>query len=256
MSCPDKNQPEIPATIRSNKSTQTDRLTQRSIRSFVVRNGRTTAAQAQAIDRLLPQFGLGYTNKPISLTQVFNRDAPCWLEIGFGNGDVLLDIARTHPQINVIGAEVHAAGVGQALLGIEKHQLSNLRIIQHDAMEVLQHMLTPQSIEKILLLFPDPWHKKRHHKRRILQSEFLDAVASALAVNGVLHCATDWEDYAQWMFEHLESDQRFTNLASPWQASPRPSWRPVTRFEQRGHRLGHAVNDLMYYRNASATWSN
>lgn len=234
---------------------KTERLTRRSIRSFVVRNGRTTSAQADAIERLLPHYGIRYSDSTIDLSDVFERQAPCWMEVGFGNADVLLDLAKNHPGINILGVEVHTAGIGQALMGIEKNQLSNLRVIQHDAMEVLQHMLRPATLERILLLFPDPWHKKKHHKRRILQKDFLQSVATALVDNGLLHCATDWQDYAQWMFEFLESDPNFTNLAGAWQPSPRPQWRPITRFEQRGHRLGHEVSDLLFTRQSRQSCS-
>jgi len=225
-----------------------ERLTRRSIRSFVVRNGRTTGAQSDALRRLLPEFGLTYTDSPISLADAFGRQAPVWMEIGFGNGDVLVGMASNNPDTNILGAEVHESGIGHALIGVEKGNLSNVRLIQHDAMEILENMLAPASLDKILLLFPDPWHKKRHHKRRIVQQDFLDAVARTLKPGGVLHCATDWAEYGEWMLERLEADARFTNCAGPNQASERPSWRPVTRFEKRGHRLGHDVVDLLYTR--------
>ena len=222
------------------------RLTSRSIRSFVIRNGRTTPAQSDAIERLLPQYGIPYCASSGTLDAAFTRAAPTWLEIGFGNGDVLISAASSQPDINVLGVEVHTAGVGHALLGIEQNQLSNVRLIQHDAVEVLESMLPANCIDKVLLLFPDPWHKKRHHKRRIVQGDFLNGVARVLRKQGVLHCATDWAEYGEWMLEHLEADNRFSNLAGPGQSSPRPAWRPLTRFEQRGHRLGHEVVDLLY----------
>lgn len=222
------------------------RLTSRSIRSFVIRNGRTTPAQSDAIERLLPTFGIEYSETPICLETNFGRQADTWLEIGFGNGDVVISAASNNPETNIIGVEVHTAGVGHALLGIEQNQLSNARLIQHDAMEVLENMLPACSIDKVLLLFPDPWHKKRHHKRRILQKDFLDGVSKVLKPDGILHCATDWEEYGQWMIDHLESDTRFRNSQGPGLPSPRPEWRPLTRFEKRGHRLGHGVVDLIY----------
>lgn len=224
----------------------TERLTARSVRSFVIRNGRTTTAQADAIERLLPRFGIEYQTGATDLQAQFGRTAPTWLEIGFGNGDVLVSAAQRHPEIDIIGVEVHTAGVGHALLNIEQQQLGNARIIQHDAMEVMQHMLDDASIDKVLLLFPDPWHKKRHHKRRILQKEFLDSVSRVLRPHGTLHCATDWADYAQWMIDHLEADSRFINVAGPALPAERPEWRPLTRFEKRGQRLGHSVVDLIY----------
>lgn len=226
----------------------TERLTSRSIRSFVVRNGRITAAQSDALTRLLPQVGLSYTNTAIELSDVFAREAPCWLEIGFGNGDTLLNMAASHPEVNLIGAEVHESGIGHALIGMEKQTLSNVRFVQHDAMEVLENMLKPASLDKVLLLFPDPWHKKRHHKRRIVQQDFISSVARALKPGGVLHCATDWEEYGEWMLERIDADERFQNTCGPGGRAARPEWRPVTRFERRGHRLGHAVTDLIYTR--------
>jgi len=224
------------------------RLTSRSVRSFVIRNGRITPAQADAIERLLPQYGITFTQVPIDLATCFNtrNNTNTWLEIGFGNGDVLIDASIRRPDVNLIGVEVHTSGVGHALLGIEREKLDNVRLIQHDAIEVLEQMLPEQSIDQVLLLFPDPWHKKRHHKRRIVQQDFLDGVARVLKPGGILHCATDWSEYGEWMIEHLENDVRFENLAGAGQASPRPQWRPLTRFEQRGHRLGHSVVDLLY----------
>ena len=222
------------------------RLTSRSVRSFVVRNGRVTQAQADAVERLLPRYGLQYRETPVDLVESFNRTAPTWLEIGFGNGDVLIDTARNNPDINMLGVEVHTAGIGHALLGIEQHQLNNVRLVQHDAVEVLQTMLPAASLSKVLLLFPDPWHKKRHHKRRIVQRDFLDGVSRVLEPGGILHCATDWAEYGEWMIEHIEADERFTNTCGPAQPSARPQWRPLTRFEQRGQRLGHEVVDLVY----------
>ena len=214
----------------------------------MVRNGRTTAAQTDALERLLPRFGLPYSDDPINLAASFGRQAPTWLEIGFGNGDSLLNMASTHPDVNIIGAEVHESGIGHALIGVESNELSNVRLIQHDAMEVMENMLAPGSLDKVLLLFPDPWHKKRHHKRRIVQADFLNAVARTLKTGGILHCATDWAEYGEWMIEKLEQDERFTNVAGAGLASSRPQWRPVTSFERRGHRLGHSVTDLLYTR--------
>ena len=230
------------------EGTSSERLTRRSIRSFVIRNGRLTAAQGDALERLLPRHGLPFAETPLEPELVFGRRAPLWLEIGFGNGDALLEMASARPDVDFLGCEVHAPGVGHALIGIEARGLENVRVIQHDAMEVLERMLAPAALERVLLFFPDPWHKKRHHKRRIVQRDFLDAVARALAPGGLLHCATDWADYATWMLEHLEGDPRFANRAGPGQVSSRPEWRTLTRFERRGERLGHEVADLIYTR--------
>jgi tRNA (guanine-N7-)-methyltransferase len=225
-----------------------ERLTRRSIRSFVVRNGRITPAQIDALERLMPRFGIAYSDSTIDLGAIFENPDPVWMEIGFGNGDVLLNMASTHENINILGAEVHNAGIGHALIGMEAQQLSNIRIVQHDAMEVLENMLEPACLDKVLLLFPDPWHKKRHHKRRIVQQDFLNCVARVLKSGGILHCATDWAEYGEWMLELLDKDDRFSNNAGTGNASDRPTWRPITRFERRGHRLGHGVTDLLYTR--------
>jgi len=236
-----------------------DRLTRRSVRSFVIRNGRMTGAQTEAMQRLLPLHGIDLTNTP-QLPDAFPRDAPVWLEVGIGNGDALLGMAAADPEADFIGVEVHAPGVGHALLGIERLGLTNVKLVRHDAIEVLQHHCPPASLERLMLFFPDPWHKKRHHKRRIVQQDFLDAAADSLAPDALLHCATDIDDYATWMHEWLHAHPRFVNAATPddiadgaaattgWVDVPRPHWRPLTRFEQRGQRLGHSVHDLLYRR--------
>lgn len=248
------SQPPVEAPYQSDIDTPDKagmRLTKRSIRSFVIRNGRLTAAQNHALDKLLPQFGIAFQPEPIIPAEHFGRKADLWLEIGFGNGDALLNVAEANPSINFLGVEVHAPGVGHALIGIEQRALSNVRIIQHDAMEVLEQMLSPASLARVLLLFPDPWHKKRHHKRRIVQADFLDTVATGLSSNGVLHCATDWEDYALWIQSMLDNDPRFSNSAGVGQFAERPDYRCLTRFESRGQRLGHSVYDLLYTRQAT-----
>lgn len=226
-----------------------NRLTSRSIRSFVIRNGRLTKAQAAAIEHLLPQFGIAYQeHQPLDFSSHFAQESPVWLEIGFGNGDALLDMATRYPDTNFIGVEVHEPGVGQALMGIESRALQNVRIVQHDAMEVLQHMIPASALQRVLLFFPDPWRKKRHFKRRIVQKEFVELVADKLAAGGVLHCATDWHDYALWMLEKINACERLKNQNDAGGYSPRPEWRTNTRFEQRGERLGHEVADLLYTR--------
>ena len=226
-----------------------NRLTSRSIRSFVIRNGRLTKAQASALERLLPKFGIEYREQSLfNLSELFGRQAPVWLEIGFGNGDALLDMATRYPETDFIGIEVHEPGVGQALMGIESRQLTNVRIVQHDAMEVLDQMIPSASLNRVLLFFPDPWRKKRHFKRRIVQKEFIELVTDKLEAGGVLHCATDWQDYAEWMLEKLQTSEKLMNQSDTEAYSPRPEWRTNTRFEQRGERLGHEVFDLLYTR--------
>ncbi len=225
------------------------RLTSRSIRSFVIRNGRLTKAQAAAIDTLLPRYGIEYCeDQLLDFSAIFTQENPVWMEIGFGNGDALIDMASRYPNTNFIGVEVHEPGVGQALMGIETLSLQNVRIIQHDAIEILQHMIPASALQRVLLFFPDPWRKKRHFKRRIVQKDFVELVADKLESGGVLHCATDWQDYAQWMLDKISTCERLENQNKTGGYSSRPEWRTRTRFEQRGERLGHTVSDLLYTR--------
>ncbi|MCL4156791.1 UNVERIFIED_CONTAM: hypothetical protein GTU68_039484 [Idotea baltica] len=202
------------------------------------------------MDTLLPRFGIEFDeNQQLDFSSIFAAPgSPVWLEIGFGNGDALLDMATRYPETNFIGVEVHEPGVGQALMGIDSRELTNIRIIQHDAMEVLEHMIPSAALQRVLLFFPDPWRKKRHFKRRIVQNDFIELVANKLEIGGVLHCATDWQDYAEWMLEKLNACEVLNNNSDTGEYSPRPEWRTNTRFEQRGERLGHEVADLLYTR--------
>jgi tRNA (guanine-N7-)-methyltransferase len=218
-----------------------------AVRSYVLRTGRITRAQKRALEELLPRFGIPYTNAILDLDAVFGRHAPRALEIGFGSGDTLVELAARRPEWDFIGVEVHSPGVGHCLLAIETLGLSNLRIVAHDAVEVLSHQLSPASLDEVLLYFPDPWPKKRHHKRRIVQPAFLSLVASRLKPGGRFKLATDWEPYAAWMLDILDASQEFTNAAPAGGCVDRPD-REATRFENRGRRLGHAVFDLEYRR--------
>lgn len=222
-------------------------LTSRAIRSFVIRNGRMTDGQRDAMTALMPVYGVPFQESLLTLPDLFGNDAPVWLEIGFGNGEALLHMAGLHPEINFLGIEVHAPGVGHLLAGIDSQGLRNVRVMRHDAVDVLEHMIPAGSLARVLLFFPDPWHKKRHHKRRILQAETVKLIEQALQVGGVLHCATDWEPYAEAMLEELATSSRLTNQASE-QFCEKPAYRPLTRFEQRGIKLGHVVRDLLYTR--------
>ncbi len=222
------------------------RMTSRSIRSFVVRNGRMTPAQQRALDELMPVYGLEYQAAAIDLQKIFRRQAPLWVETGFGNGDALLSMAKRYPEKNFLGIEVHAPGVGHLLQGIKNSDLENIRVIRHDAHEVFDNMLAAGSVERVLVFFPDPWPKKRHHKRRIVQAEFVSVIEDALQSSGVLHCATDWQEYAEWMLELLQARKRLKSLAPQGQYSEPPDYRPATRFENRGRRLGHDVFDLLF----------
>ena len=219
----------------------------RAIRSFVLRQGRITRAQQRALDTLLPELGLPYAPAAADLDHAFGRHAPRVVEIGFGMGEVTAQIAAAHPDIDYLGIEVHSPGVGSLLDKVGRLGLTNVRVIQHDAVEVLREMIAPASLAGAHVFFPDPWHKKRHHKRRLLQPPFVALLASRLAPGGYLHVATDWEDYAREILDVLSAEPRLVNAAGSGY-SPRPEHRPLSRFEQRGLRLGHAVFDLLFRR--------
>lgn len=221
----------------------------RPIRSFVMRTGRMTSGQARALEALWPRYGVDYSPAPLPLDQVFGRRAPRTLEIGFGNGDHLASLARAHPERDYFGIEVHRPGVGHLFLQVETDGLTNVRASSHDAVEVLRDQLAPASLDEVLILFPDPWHKKRHHKRRLIQPAFVELLATRIAPGGVLHLATDWEEYALQMLEVLRAaNALFTNLSPTGDWMPRPEERAPTRFEKRGARLGHGVWDLAFRR--------
>jgi tRNA (guanine-N7-)-methyltransferase len=219
----------------------------RGIRSYVLRAGRITQAQKRALEELMPRHGIPYSPAPLDLDRVFGRAAPRVLEIGFGNGDTLVGLAAQSPARDFIGVEVHPPGVGHCLLEVESRGLANVRIIAHDAVEVLAHQLAPASLDEVLLYFPDPWPKKRHHKRRIVQPAFAALVADRLKPGGRLKLATDWEPYAAWMLEVLDAAPGLENAAPGGGCVDRPE-RGATRFERRGRRLGHRVFDLEYLR--------
>ncbi|MBS0365703.1 MAG: tRNA (guanosine(46)-N7)-methyltransferase TrmB [Proteobacteria bacterium] len=220
----------------------------RAIRSFVTRTGRITAAQERALEEFWPHFGVDFSPAPLDLTQLFGRTVPLTVEIGFGNGDNLLALAATHPERSYLGIEVHRPGVGRLMLALHERGLANVRVVRHDAVEVLRHQLAPGAAEEILILFPDPWPKKRHHKRRLLQRDFAELAASRLCSDGVLRLATDWEPYAGQMLEVLEQTAGLRNLSTQGGFVPRPATREPTRFERRGERLGHGVWDLAFQR--------
>ena len=220
----------------------------RGIRSFVLRTGRATAGQLRALEELWPTYGI-VTREPLDLDSVFARHAPRMLEIGFGAGEALLAFAQAHPDIDCLGIEVHRPGVGHLMLGAHAAGLKNLRVIDRDAVEVIRDQLAPASLDIVHIFFPDPWHKKRHHKRRLIQPPFVDLLARVLAANGVLRLATDWQHYAEQMREVLEASHAFENVARDEGFVARTTLRPLTRFERRGHRLGHGVWDLEYRRN-------
>lgn len=221
----------------------------RQIKSYVRREGRLTAGQQRALETLWPLYGIDYSEQPINLNAVFNRDAEKILEIGFGNGESLWEMAQAHPEKDYLGIEVHRPGVGHLLQRIEQSGNTNIRVMCHDAVEILQQQIPDQSLDRVQLFFPDPWHKKKHHKRRIVQPEFADLVAAKLKPGGIFHLATDWENYAEHMVQVLNAHPAFTNLSVSGDYLPRPPERPVTKFEKRGQRLGHGVWDMLYQRN-------
>ena len=221
----------------------------RSIRSFVIRAGRSTAGQQRGLTELFPVYGIANdTQGPIDFDTVFGRQAPRMIEIGFGAGEALLEYADEHPQLDCIGIEVHPPGVGHLLLGLEQRGLTNVRVISQDAVEVLQRRIALASIDHIHVFFPDPWPKKRHHKRRLIQPAFADLLTQVLVVGGVLRLATDWEHYAHHMREVLDASSALRNLSATDGFMQRDPSRVLTRFERRGQRLGHDVWDLAYQR--------
>ncbi|GKW23140.1 tRNA (guanine-N(7)-)-methyltransferase [Pectobacterium carotovorum subsp. carotovorum] len=220
----------------------------RRIRSFVRRQGRLTNGQQLALDNYWPVMGVEYQAEQVDFNALFGRDAPVVLEIGFGMGASLVTMAAQHPEQNFLGIEVHLPGVGACLASAQEAGISNLRVMCHDALEVLMKMIPDGSLSMVQLFFPDPWHKARHNKRRIVQVPFAELVQSKLNVGGVFHMATDWEPYAQHMLEVMTSVAGYHNLSDNNEYVVRPDSRPLTKFEARGQRLGHGVWDLMFER--------
>jgi tRNA (guanine-N7-)-methyltransferase len=216
------------------------------IRSYVLRAGRVGSGQARALAELGPRFVLPCRMEPLDADVTFGRRAPLILEIGFGMGEGLAEIAAAHPENDYLGVEVHTPGVGALLRQIGERDLANVRIVQHDAVDVLTHMLAPASLAGVHVFFPDPWHKKRHHKRRLIQPPLVALLASRLAPGGYIHLATDWQDYAGQMLAVLGAEPLLENTVAEY--APRPDTRPLTKFERRGLRLGHGVWDLVFRR--------
>jgi tRNA (guanine-N7-)-methyltransferase len=216
----------------------------RGIKSYVLRAGRMGTGQVRALRELAPRYVLPFSGVTLDAAQVFGRQAPLVVEIGFGMGQATASIAAARPHDDFLGIEVHEPGVGALLQRIDQQQLTNLRIVQHDAVEVLQQMIAPAMLAAIHVFFPDPWPKKRHWKRRLIQPPFVDLLASRLAPGGTLHCATDWQPYAEQMREVLSAEPLLANTADGY--APRPNYRPLTKFENRGLALGHGVWDLVF----------
>ena len=218
----------------------------KTIKSFVRRAGRTTTGQAKAFEDLGPRFVLPYTAAPLDAAAAFGRTAPLILEIGFGMGEATAHIARVRPDDNFLCCEVHEPGVGALLKRIGEQEIGNIRILQHDAVEVIDHMLAPASLDGVHIFFPDPWHKTKHNKRRLIQSRLVAKLAARLKPGGYLHCATDWQPYAEQMLQVLGAEPLLANTASGF--APQPDYRPLTKFENRGLRLGHGVWDILFVR--------
>lgn len=216
----------------------------RPIRSFVLRQGRVSNAQRRAHETLMPKYGIPLGDKRLDLDQIFGRSVPKFLEIGFGMGETTVTIAKAHPQYDYLAIDVHTPGIGNLLKQIDESGLTNVRVIQHDAVEVLQRMLPCDCFDGVHIFFPDPWPKARHHKRRLIQPEFTALLCRHLKQSGYIHAATDWEDYAGQILKVLSSESRLANIAIDY--APRPEYRPLTKFEQRGLRLGHGVWDLVF----------
>ncbi len=225
-----------------------DTYPRRPIRSFVLRAGRMTDAQQRAFDREWRRWGVDYAVQELDLDATFGAETPRVLEIGFGMGQSLADMAAASPETGFIGIEVHRPGVGRLLHLLAERELGNVRVFCHDAVEVLRNCIAVDALDAVQIFFPDPWHKKRHHKRRLIQPGFVDLVVSRLRPGGRLHLATDWEPYAEQMLDVLSDNPRLQNSAENGGFVPRPDSRPLTRFEQRGTRLGHGVRDLVFTR--------
>ena len=223
-------------------------VTQRRIRSYVLRQGRLTKGQEKALADHWPTFGIDYSPEDLDLPKIFGRqDSLKVLEIGFGMGETTATIAQSMPERDFLGVEVHTPGVGGLLKLIGEKSLSNVRIIQHDVVDVLNHMIADVSLDGVHIFFPDPWHKKRHHKRRLIQAEFVKLLCAKLKPGVYLHVATDWQEYAEWVLDILKVEPLLTNSASDY--APKPAYRPLTKFENRGIKLGHGVWDLIFIRN-------
>ena len=216
----------------------------RTIRSFVLRQGRISKAQSRAYRELLPKYSLPYSERPLDMDRIFGRGAPKILEIGYGMGETTVEIAKTHPENDYLGIEVHTPGVGSLLKQIEETGLSNVRVIQHDAVEVVRNMIPPASLAGVHIFFPDPWPKKRHHKRRLIQSQFVTLLCERMKPGAYLHATTDWEEYAQQILDVLSAEPQLANTAQDY--ASRPEYRPFTKFEQRGLKLGHPVLDMVF----------
>lgn len=232
--------------VTSQDASENDTRLHRTIRSFVQRSGRMTPSQERGLQGLWPLYGLDLQMGMLDFTALFGNDKPVIMEIGFGMGDSLIAMAKAQPQQNYIGIEVHKPGVGRLLNNADNAKLANVKVFCDDAIEVMKQCIPDHSLAGVQLFFPDPWHKKKHHKRRIVQAGFVQDIAQKLTDKGVFHMATDWQPYAEHMLEVMEAAPNYVNIAGASQYSPQPDFRPVTKFQKRGEKKGHGVWDLMY----------
>lgn len=239
-----KSDPKIPPGLQQAQ----EELRVRPVRSFVLRGGRLTEGQQRAMEELMPRYSVGDDSGYVDFSKLFGNSRPVILEIGFGNGDATWQMAKQNPAENFIGVEVHKPGVGHLLLQLEKLAIDNVRVACADGVEFLQQRVAAGRLDGLRLYFPDPWPKKRHHKRRIVQPEFVALLADRLAAGAILHMATDWQNYAEHMLEILRQNPAFENLSETGGYCRRPPWRPMTKYEKRGQRLGHGVYDLLFLR--------
>ncbi|HMT02575.1 MAG TPA: tRNA (guanosine(46)-N7)-methyltransferase TrmB [Burkholderiales bacterium] len=216
------------------------------IKSFVLRQGKITQSQKKAVYNLMPKYGIEFQEQMLDLNKIFKRDNPKIIEIGFGMGHATWQIAMNNPNNDYLGIEVHTPGVGSLLIQIEQCNITNLKLIRHDALSVFKNMIADNSISGIYIFFPDPWPKKRHHKRRIIQTEFVDLLCDKLIKGGFIHLATDWEDYAHWILNKLTNSSKLVNKEKSQGFIQKPDYRPLTKFEERGINLGHNVWDLIF----------
>lgn len=239
-----------PETVGSETFEIKPEYKRKDIRSFVIRGGRMTLGQKNAFDKQWSVYGLSLYSGKLDFQQTYGRQAPVVLEIGFGMGDSLLQMAQSEPDKDFLGVEVHPPGVGRLINNAGKQGTNNLRVYMADAIDVLEDCVPDNSIDRFQLYFPDPWHKKKHHKRRIVQPAFVQRIRQKLKIGGMFHLATDWENYAEHMMEVMCTAEGYTNLAGDYQYAERPDYRPVTKFEKRGERLGHGVWDILFERTA------
>jgi len=247
---------ENPTTDETLDETPNNDFKNRRIRSFVLRQGRLTKGQERALQEVWPQFGIEYAENLLDLNATFNRTGSTIqprkkiLEIGFGMGESTAKIAQTLPDYDFLAAEVHTPGVGSLLKLIQEGNITNIRVIQHDVVEVLQHMIADASLDGVHIFFPDPWHKKRHHKRRLIQAGFIQQLCQKLKVGAYIHVATDWQEYAEWVLDLLKAEPKLQNTATDLtqEYAEKPIYRPLTKFENRGIKLGHGVWDLVFNR--------